>query len=90
MSENNTDQTKPKHRTILIKTGLAVWHWEEKFKTLEEATEFLLDQLGELGPLSNEVLRRNKEQEKEILKLKQTITSLERRYYYGRKRKSEK
>ena len=34
------------------------WNWKQNFKTLEEATEFLLNYCTELGPLSEECLQR--------------------------------
>tara|TARA_Y100000310_G_C20525422_1_gene735759 strand:- start:155 stop:376 length:222 start_codon:yes stop_codon:yes gene_type:complete len=34
------------------------WNWQLNFKTLEEATEFLLNYCTELGPLARECIRR--------------------------------
>jgi len=77
-----------------MKTGLRVWHWEDRFKTLEEATEFLLDHIAELGPIAEELARRNKEMEKSILTQEmtiktqeQTIKTLERSTVNGRSKK---
>ena len=39
-------------------TKLKDWNWKQNFKTLEDATEFLLSYCKELGPLAEECLHR--------------------------------
>jgi len=42
-----------------MKLKLKDWNWKSKFNSLEDATEFLLNYCRELGPLSEELLRRS-------------------------------
>lgn len=48
------------------------WNWRSKFNSLEDATEFLLNYCRELGPLSEELLRRSG-RNKEIIQRLTTI-----------------
>jgi|TARA_Y100000310_G_scaffold342320_1_gene445025 hypothetical protein len=75
MSENHTNQIK--HQPIFMGGG-QIWNWEKNFKTLESATEFLLDHINKITPLTEALLRRNKKKEIEKIKLLQTIKTLER------------
>ena len=53
------------------------WDWKSNFKSLEEATEFLLNYCRELGPLSEECLQRLNRNAETIRQL--TITNKELR-----------
>ena len=75
MSENHTDQIK--HKPIFMGGG-RIWDWENRFKSLESATEFLLDHISKIIPLTEALLRRYIKKEKLIAKLLQTIQTLER------------
>ena len=48
--------------------GGQIWNWEKNFKTLESATEFLLDHINKITPLTEALLRRNKKKEIEKIK----------------------
>jgi len=77
LSENNshTDQRRfikrpapePYHVPKFVK--LNNWNWEKNFKSLEEATEFLLNYCRELGPLADECLQRLNKNAETIRKL---------------------
>ena len=104
MSEKHTDQTdsenyNPQHtevskdyKTPVFVGGNRIWLWKRNFKTLESATEHLLDHIGKLGPIAEELARRNKVMEKKILTQSLTIKTLERGTVNGRtkKRRSKK
>ena len=47
MSEKHTDQIK--HKPIFMGGG-RIWDWENRFKSLESATEFLLDHISKIIP----------------------------------------
>ena len=49
-----------------MKIKLKDWNWQKNFKTLEDATEFLLNYSKELGPLTEELMRRSSK-DKEII-----------------------
>ena len=49
------------------------WNWKQNFKSLEDATEFLLNYSTELGPLAEECLRRLNKNAETIRQL--TITN---------------
>ena len=51
-------QLAPDHYHAPKFVKLNNWNWRENFTSLEEATEFLLNYCRELGPLSEECLRR--------------------------------
>ena len=89
MSEKHTDQIK--HKPIFMGGG-RIWDWENRFKSLESATEFLLDHISKIIPLTEALLRRNKKKEIQIAKLLQTIQTLERGTINGpnQKRRSKK
>ena len=66
---------EPYHAPKFIK--LNNWNWKQNFKSLEEATEFLLNYCRELGPLSEECLQRLNRNAETIRQL--TITNKELR-----------
>ena len=60
------------------------WNWKQNFKSLEEATEFLLNYSTELGPLAEECLRRLNKNAETINQLT-TINKKLRRYIINEK-----
>ena len=56
------------------------WDWESNFKSLEEATEFLLNYCRELGPLSEECLQRLNKNAETIRQLTLTNKELRRSF----------
>ena len=69
---------EPYHAPKFIK--LNNWNWKQNFKSLEEATEFLLNYCRELGPLSEECLQRLNRNAKTIRQLTITNKELKRRF----------
>ena len=86
LEENNshTDQRRftkrpapePYHAPKFVK--LNNWNWKENFKSLVEATEFLLNYCRELGPLSEECLQRLNKNAETIRQLTITNKNLRR------------
>ena len=68
-------EPEPYHPPKFVK--LNNWNWKQKFKSLEEATEFLLNYCRELGPLSEECLQRLNRNAETIRQL--TLTNKELR-----------
>jgi len=66
LKENNSNtaahifvkQYAPEPHYLPKNRFLKDWDWKQNFKSLEEATEFLLNYCTELGPLSKECLQR--------------------------------
>ena len=67
---------EPYHAPKFVK--LNNWNWKENFKSLEEATEFLLNYCRELGPLSEECLQRLNKNAETIRQLTITNKNLRR------------
>ena len=61
-----------------IKIKLEDWNWQKNFKSLEEATEFLLNYSRELAPLAEELLKRSSK-DKEIIRQLTSINKQLRR-----------
>jgi len=86
LDENNslTDQHRftkqyPPEPYYLPKTRfLKDWNWQQKFNSLEKATEFLLNYCTELGPLSRECLQRLNKNAETIRQLTNTNKKLRR------------
>ena len=62
-------QLAPEHYHAPKFVKLNNWNWRENFKSLEEATEFLLNYCRELGPLAEECLQRLSKNTETIRKL---------------------
>ena len=60
------------------KRKLKDWNWKLNFKSLEEATEFLLNYANELGPLADECLQRLNKNAETIRQLTITNKNLRR------------
>ena len=60
------------------KRKLKDWNWKKNFKSLEDATEFLLNYANELGPLSEECLQRLNKNAETIRQLTLTNKNLRR------------
>jgi hypothetical protein len=58
------------------KRELKNWYWQAHFKSLEDATEFLLNYSTELGPLAEECLKRLNKNSELIKQLTQQNKSL--------------
>ena len=88
LDENNS-HTEPRRFTnqyppnpyYLPKTRfLKDWNWKQSFKSIEEATEFLLNYCTELGPLSEECLKRLNKNAETIQQLTLTNKELRRSF----------
>ena len=55
---------------------LEEWKWQNRFKSLEDATEYLLNYTADLGPLALQYLKRLKNKEIKIQELSQQNFSL--------------
>ena len=55
---------------------LEEWKWQNRFKSLEDATEYLLNYTADLGPLALQCLKRLKNKEIKIQELSQHNFSL--------------
>ena len=53
-----TKQYAPEPNYLPKNRFLKDWNWKQNFKSLEEATEFLLNYCTELGPLARECIDR--------------------------------
>ena len=53
-----TKQYAPEPYYLPKNRFLKDWNWQQKFNSLEEATEFLLNYCTELGPLARECINR--------------------------------
>ena len=53
-----TKQYPPEPYYLPKNRFLKDWNWQQKFNSLEEATEFLLNYCTELGPLARECINR--------------------------------
>ena len=60
------------------KRKLKDWNWKKNFKSLEDATEFLLNYANELGPLADECLQRLNKNAETIRHLTTTNKNLRR------------
>ena len=76
MSEKQINKINYKPKPIFMGNG-EVWDWQSRFKSLESATEFLLDHVGRIIPITEALLRRNARKEKEINTLLKIIKTLE-------------
>ena len=72
-----TNQYPPEPNYLPKNRFLKDWNWKKNFKSLKEATEFLLNYCTELGPLSEECLQRLTRNAETIRQL--TITNKELR-----------
>jgi len=73
-------QLAPEHYHAPKFVKLNNWNWEKNFKSLEEATEFLLNYCRELGPLSEECLQRLTRNADTIRQLTNTNKKLRRSF----------
>ena len=53
-----TKQYAPEPNYLPKNRFLKDWNWKQNFKSIEEATEFLLNYCTELGPLARECINR--------------------------------
>jgi len=87
-----TKQPMPTHYHPPKVRKLKDWNWQTNFKSLEAATEFLLNYCRELGPLSEECLQRLNKNAETIRQLTITNKELRRSFItndYNRKDRQE-
>ena len=64
-----TNRYSPEPNCLPKSRKLKNWNWKQNFKSIEDATEFLLNYSTELGPLAEECLRRLNKNEETISQL---------------------